>query len=181
MKPEYFSNFVEDADKALEHLLTLEWLNATEARQEYFMADQPRIYVYGKGTGVREYASKEFTSVVKDILEQLNTRCGTEYNVCFLNRYNDQRQHLGWHADDGLHMDGNHPIASVSFGAEREIWWKPKADKGEVPPHQRQLLGHGSLFVMPSGFQELFYHKIPKCDKACGIRISLTFRKWSDS
>ena len=39
---------------------------------------------------------------------------GVAYNVCFLNRYDDQRNHLGWHADDSPEMDHDHPIAVVS-------------------------------------------------------------------
>ena len=73
-------------------------------------------------------------------------------------------------------MDLDHPIAVVSLGAEREIWWKDKHFKGTIPQENRQLLKNGSLFIMPAGFQNDHLHKIPRCDRPCGIRISLTFR-----
>jgi hypothetical protein len=75
-------------------------------------------------------------------------------------------------------MDHNHPIAVVSLGAERELWWKPKSFAGEVPFEWRQMMGNGSLFVMPAGFQLSHVHRIPKCNKPCGMRISLTFRRF---
>ena len=152
MKPEYHNNFVANfanSDDVLKHLLELNWLSVTEARKEYFMSDVPRSYVYGKPPHDREYHSSEYSDVVKGIQNELNFG-GFDYNVCFLNRYDTQKHQLGWHADDSPTMDRDHPIAVVSFGAEREIWWKLQEEKGEVPKDQRQKLGHGSLFVMPA-------------------------------
>ena len=86
---------------------------------------------------------------------------------------------MGWHADDSPEMDTTHPIAVVSFGAERFIWTKDKSCKGNIPDEDKYMLGDGSLFVMPAGFQENHLHKIPKSDRLdCGGRISLTFRKF---
>jgi alkylated DNA repair dioxygenase AlkB len=177
MTPKYIERFHKTPDEALVSLLALEWLQVTEARLEYFMSDVPRRYAYGKGIGEREYQSREYTETVLAILAELNTG-GAGYNVCFLNRYNHQKHQLGWHADDSPTMDRDHPIAVVSFGAEREIWWRKKGDKGVVPPGCRQVLGHGSLFVMPGGFQDGHQHRIPKCDRECGVRVSLTFRRY---
>jgi alkylated DNA repair dioxygenase AlkB len=75
-------------------------------------------------------------------------------------------------------MDSAHPIAVVSFGCEREIWWRKIGEKGVVPPENRQLLRHGSLFVMPAGFQDLYEHRIPKSPGTTHTRISLTFRRY---
>ena len=75
-------------------------------------------------------------------------------------------------------MIPNHDIAVISLGAEREIWWKQKDFKGPIPKENKQLLQNGSLFIMPAGFQKDYLHKIPKCDHACNIRISLTFRNY---
>lgn len=178
MKPDYYSRFIDKPDEILEHLLQLNWIDVTEARREYFMSDVPRTYQYGKGVGVREYHSEPYSEIVEDIQHRLNYAFNCGYNVCFLNRYDHQRQHLGWHADDSTSMDGDHAIAVVSFGAEREIWWKLQTEKGKVPPENRQKLGHGSLFIMPPHFQETYYHRIPKCDRECGVRVSLTFRRY---
>jgi alkylated DNA repair dioxygenase AlkB len=130
-------------------------------------------YTYGSGRGVRTYRSIPYLPTVEDIQRTLNSRgarCPCEgdlctdpscdwpetpltYNVCFLNRYGNAGQHLGWHADDSPGMDHEHPIAVVSFGQPREIWWREHDQKGVIPSEQRQLLASGSLFVMPPGFQ----------------------------
>lgn len=177
MTPEYLPNFIDNTDKIFQHLLGLNWLQETEARQEYFMSDVPRSYAYGKGDYEREYHSSPYSDEVLEIQNKLNAG-GNQYNVCFLNRYNHQHHALGWHADDSPTMDREHPIAVVSFGAEREIWWKEQAYKGPIPKENRQKLGNGSLFVMPALFQDSYFHKIPKCDHVCDVRISLTFRRY---
>lgn len=170
----------------------LTWLEVTAARKEYFMSDRPRAYRYKTFDGEREYRSAPFTPPVLGLragfallrlfpLDLVGLGAAAlDFNVCFLNRYDTQHGHLGWHADDSPEMSHDHPIAVVSLGAEREIWWKPKAEKGETPPDRRRLLEHGSVFVMPAGFQREYLHRIPKCDRACGTRISLTFRHYLD-
>lgn len=178
MKPTYQDGFVQHTDEVLEHLLGLNWLDVTEARLEYFMSDEPRSYTYGKPPHAREYHASVYTDPVQRIQDRLNAVLNANFNVCFLNRYNTQKHQLGWHADDSPTMDRNHPIAVVSFGAEREIWWKPKDENGIVPKDQRQLLGSGSLFVMPPGFQDSHLHRIPKADREVGVRVSLTFRRY---
>lgn len=176
-----------EPDKILEHLLALDWMSKTERRREYFMSDVPRYYEYSAFGGMRGYDSSPFTDVVETLrqgLAVLPDRDGkwqpTQFNVCFLNRYDVQHDNLGWHADDSPGMDLDHPIAVMSFGAEREIWWKPKTFKGEIPKEWRRLLQHGSTFIMPAGFQREYFHRIPKCDHACGVRVSLTFRHFID-
>jgi alkylated DNA repair dioxygenase AlkB len=171
----------------------LTWLEVAAARKEYFMSSSPRSYRYKTWDGEREYHSAPFTVPVFGLLEALRmlpqvlpTQAAAlgltalDFNVCFLNRYDTQHGHLGWHADDSPEMSHDHPIAVVSLGAEREIWWKPKTEKGETPPERRRLLEHGSVFVMPAGFQRDHLHRIPKCDRAVGTRISLTFRHYLD-
>ncbi len=168
-------------DFLLARLLELPWWDVTAARREYFMSDKPRAYDYKTWDGSRTYHSADFTPEVLGVVQGLNVMTeGGRYNVCFLNRYDNQQQHLGWHADDSPGMDLDHPIAVVSVGVEREIWWKPKTHKGEIPPEWRRKLEHGSFFIMPAGFQREYLHRIPKCDHACGTRISLTFRHFID-
>ena len=108
-------------------LTELKWITKRTARHEYFMSDVERNYTYGnKGTGNETYTSQPFSPKVKLLMNKLNTEFDTKYNVCFLNKYDDQFQHLGWHADDFEGMDKTQPIAVISYGAEREIWVKDK-------------------------------------------------------
>ncbi len=171
---------------ALAPLLTeVPWLRETETRQECFMSDPIQSYTYGQGRGVRTYTSIPFHPVPQDLMAAVNAHLAAEYdpawghfNGCFLNRYDDALQHLGWHADDFERMDHSHPIVVVSVGQPREIWWRTFGQKGEIPDSQKQLLGDNSLFMMPPGFQQTHQHRIPKGDRTMGPRVSLTFRRF---
>lgn len=154
------------------------WLNEDTPRDECFMSKHCIEYTYGRGQGVRTYKSVPFHPIVYAAMLKLNKHFDTQYNVCFLNKYQDQKNHLGWHSDDSPEIDSQHPIAVVSLGAEREIWWREIGAKGEVPSENKQLLQSGSLFVMPAGFQQQYQHRIPKHDSECDVRISLTYRKY---
>lgn len=151
------------------------WVNQEAPRNECFMSDKTRIYSYGKGF-VRTYASVPFSNIVHQIMSDINKEYSTNYNVCFLNYYQDQFQHLGWHADDSPEMNPDHPIAVVSFGAERYIWCKEKDHTGSY--QQQYLLKSGSLFIMPAGYQKNHVHRIPKHYCPCDGRISLTYRNF---
>lgn len=176
--PFYVYPYIDKPDEIFKSLFELSWLKMTETHSEYFMSDKPRSYTYGSGNGIRTYSSNEFSREVNKIMIDLNQEFNLHYNVCFLNRYENEKEWLGWHADDSPEMDKKHPISVVTFGAEREIWWKPKDFKGEIPKDQRKILENGSLFTMLGGFQDYFYHKIPKHFSPCGPRISLTFRRF---
>ena len=159
------------------------WTRHTEARQECFMSTNPgETYTYGVGRGTRTYTATEFTRSVGHVLRSLNaggvTKAYKGFNVCFLNLYANQHQHLGWHADDSPGMDHEHAIAVVSLGEPRELWWRAKGASGVVPAAQRVLLASGSLLVMPPGFQLTHQHRIPKGERAMGARASLTFRRY---
>ena len=179
MYPAYVPKYTISPDVLFETLLEeINWIERTPARKEYFMSDIDLDYTYGSGRGVRTYSSAPLNDTVRKLMAELNKTTGSDYNVCFLNYYETQKNHLGWHSDDSIEMDNDHPIAVLSLGVAREIWWKPKEHKGEIPNEWKQLLASGSLFVMPLGFQDKYYHKIPKHWGECGGRISLTFRRY---
>lgn len=156
----------------------VDWINETKMRKECFMSDSEIEYSYLDYSGAPVYTSRPFLAKVKEVMENVNSELGTSLDICFLNLYMNDRNGLGWHSDDSHTIDQNEGIAVVSFGAEREIWWKKKGEKGTVPESNRRLLGNGSLFYMPPGFQDTHLHRIPKWDKECGPRVSLTFRKY---
>lgn len=227
----YVPGYIKDGDTGAvtaikEELLKLDWQTKRTARHEYFMAAKQRTYSYGnRGTGDETYQSQPFSFLVRALLLLINHDLHTELNVCFLNKYDDEKQHLGWHADNFPDMRKDQPIVVVSFGAEREIWMKDKRGftcdecckdqpgihksvdqmcqgevardglpvchicdgtnftsappKGRQPAEQKQLLEEGSMFIMPAGYQDTHLHRIPKHDRPCGYRISLTFRSFA--
>lgn len=209
-----------------QHLLDLNWMTKKTARHEYFMSTTPRVYSYGNAaTGSQEYDSQPFTDRVDTLRQWLNRTYDTKFNVCFLNKYDDEHQHLGWHADEFPGMDASEPIFSMSYGAVREIWvkekkgfrcpcpqcggcgyystetmarygdepvscpmcdggkggpfWQKEPPNKKQPADQRFLLGEVSIFIMPPGYQDTHLHRIPKHDRPCGWRISLTFRTFN--
>jgi len=182
MKPEFIPEYTPDD---LFEILRDEvaWVNRDSPRDECFMAapGAPTVYSYGndneKRTALHTYHAVEMHPRVLKLLEKLNADFGTTYNVCVLNYYKDKHQHLGWHPDDSPEQDLQHPIAVIAFGAARFIWVKKKGEKGAIPDSQKFLMTPGSLFIMPGGFQDDHVHRIPKHDRDCGGRISLTYRK----
>lgn len=177
MRPEYHKNWV--GFSMFDTLMNeVAWVNRDAPRDECFMALENLEYSYGNEMHARTYNSVNMRPEVNFLMLSLNAEFGTNYNVCFLNHYKSEREHLGWHSDDSPEMDQYHPIAVISFGAERFIWVKPIGFKGEIPVEDKYLLHDGSLFIMPPGFQEKFQHRIPKHDRPCGGRISLTFRRF---
>ena len=176
MKPEYLDCF--DNPELFERLRNeIPWTNRDAPRDECFMAFESLEYSYGKGF-TRTYTSVDMNELVQTIMTHVNLITDSSYDICFLNYYKSDKEHLGWHADDSPEMDENHPIAVVSFGAERYIWVKENGVTGNIPDEDKYLLKDGSLFIMPPGFQKEYLHKIPKHDRPCGGRISLTFRKY---
>jgi len=187
MKPIYISSAFDDVTID-EVLSSTPWIQVTDARLECFMSATTDTYTYGEGRGVRTYTPVPYSTLVDRIQKTLNGhiahvlnehpyRSG-RYNVCFLNRYDNAAMQLGWHSDDSPGMDHEHPIAVVSFGQAREIWWREKGQTGVIPADQRQLLAHGSVFIMPEGMQRTHQHRIPKGDKPMGTRVSLTYRHY---
>lgn len=160
------------------------WAHRVEARAEAFMAAQPLRYTYGQGPGERTYIAGPLCAGVDQVLTVANGMLAClvgptwgRLNGAFLNRYDGERNQLGWHADDAPEMDPTAPIAVVSFGAVRMIEWKLR-EGGEV---HRQELVDGSLFVMPPGFQSAHLHRIPKAGYRCGPRVSITLRRFLES
>ena len=175
----YKDNIIND--KSIFNSLSndLSWISVTDTRHECFMSKNKISYTYGAGRGIRTYDSIVFNPIVESIMNKLNDEYNCKYDICFLNKYDNEKMHLGWHADDSPEIDLDHPIAVISLGAEREIWIKKFGFKGEIPKENKFLLKNGSLFIMPSGFQKYYLHKIPKWFKPCNTRISLTFRKYN--
>lgn len=172
----YTPKYISDPDACLEALQKeLAWERRADApRSEYYCNDYLKPYTYGRGRGVRTYEPQVYHPVIMSIRRQIEDLTGAVFEVCFLNRYLNQSDQLGYHADDSPEMDDARPIAIVSFGAERDIMFRPKGSSDIEPT--RLTLGHGSLCLMSPGMQDYWEHRIPKASRMCGERISLTFR-----
>lgn len=162
-----------------EELTDMDWLSLVKSRKEFFMASTPGIeYSYGKKEYANTYVAQPLTNSVKLILDQINRDFGTSYDLVFLNRYDSNSDNIGWHSDDSPEMDSDHPIAVLSLGQARRIQTVEKVHSQNKEAVREYLLRNGSLFIMPKGFQETHFHRIPKEGFKCDTRISLTFRKY---
>lgn len=177
----YSTGFVADPDAAFKALWEeLAWTRRDKVpRREYYANDAGAVYAYGNPEFAREYHPQPWHPVMRELQEKLTALTGHKFEACFLNGYEDQSDFLGWHADDSPEMDPKRPIAIISLGVEREIWFRPQEDKLAV---EKVKLGHGSLCLMAAGMQAPggWYHRIPKASFLCGPRISLTFRGYVD-
>jgi hypothetical protein len=204
----YIRSFVPNPDAAFLALRDeLSWERREDApRSEYYCNDFPNAYVYGRGKGRRLYEPRPYHPIILALRKDLETLLGFKFEVCFLNRYLNQSDQLGWHADDSPEMDDARPVVTVSLGeknakgepVEREIWFRPKLERpekqivaqliadgdalaaGAVNPIEKLQLEHGSAAIMAPGMQDTHEHRIPKASFQCGERISLTYRGYVD-
>ncbi len=179
----YVEDFISNPSEVFAELKALDWERRdTTPRSEYYVNDFGAPYTYGTGRGRREYLPRVKTPQIDRMQNMLAMMTGHNLEVCFLNRYLDQSDQLGWHADNSPEMDDARPIAIISLGVEREIWFRendPQANMlrivSEKPIH-KLLLGNGSLCLMAPGMQDTHQHRIPKASRQVGERISLTYR-----
>lgn len=173
-------------------------------RREYYVNVLDKQYSYGLAAYARTYEAQPMHETLLKIWMKAEAQFGHAFETCFLNGYDDGKDHLGWHADDSPEMDDARPILIVTFGAEREIWFRKNSSEVEQlvvadPAYRlrggvmdadelqelrsrynevaKLRLGHGSLCEMKPGMQDTHQHRIPKSsENVCGPRISLTFR-----
>lgn len=178
----YIPRFVEDPAAVFEALRGIDWERRPGTpRCEYYCNDHQVPYTYGRGKGIRQYMPKPYIEPILRIRRDLEELTGDTLDVCFLNMYLNQSDHLGWHSDDSPEMDDTRPIVTVSLGVPREIWFRPT--RAPLPDGlltsedvEKVLLETGSACVMKPGMQDEWQHRIPKSSAICGERISLTFR-----
>lgn len=171
-----FVNVVSGSPTVSQLWKQMPWETRTEARKECFFNDRGTSYTYGSGMGERTYTpalDHDMPDLVRFSKWLVEDHFGHPFEACFINGYLNERQALGWHADDSELIDHTKPIVVISFGVERQIWVRPFPVDGEVKKFD---LPTGSMFVMPAGMQQTHQHRIPKHHAACGERISLTFR-----
>lgn len=183
---EYLPNWVTAADDVFNVLWNeLDWVrHPLVPRREYYTNLCGVDYAYGSGDFARTYKSQPLHWYIEVLLSNLMFATDIPFEAVFINGYDDGTDHLGWHSDNSPEMDDDRPIGIVSLGAEREIWFRPEVVKNKgysLPsPVTKLKLGHGSLCLMQPGMQDTHQHRIPKSDRVCGPRISLTFRGYVD-
>jgi alkylated DNA repair dioxygenase AlkB len=102
-----------------------------------------------------------------------------QFNSCLLNLYRDQKDSVGFHADDERELGINPNIASISLGETRKFILKQyRTSDGSHPEGYHEVdLTSGSLLIMSGATQHYWKHSIPKSNIEVNPRINLTFRK----
>lgn len=185
----YIPNFLTEPEgkAALYNLAQLAWLRVGAVpRMEYYINTTGAPYTYGSGEFARTYESRPGDPTISWLWSKAEMQAEVGFEVVFLNRYLNERDHLGWHSDNSPEMDDGRPIAIISIGTPREIWFRriPPVIKDDglglgvsyEPTIDKLMLEHGSLCLMAPGMQDTHQHRIPKSSRACPERISLTFR-----
>ncbi len=162
----------------------LNWVHRENTpRKEYWTNTENRDYTYGKGMGERTYSPDVSHPLIKWIALCTGLGFGIKYTKygCFLNRYDDGKDALGWHADDDPGIDHSMPILVVTLYKN-----EPKPNRLrylEIMPFggtKADIVSYGvtngSFLIMKPGMQDAYYHRIPKAGYEVEPRISLTYR-----
>lgn len=156
-----------------ELLEEIEWERRPDApRYEAYFNEVAAPYTYGRGAGRRTYLPQPWSPCVLLIKSLVEQAARTHFEAMFANRYDNDHDWLGWHADDSPEMDPARPIVVVSLGGPRDIELRPKG--GQTA--RKISLASGSLLQMDAGMQASWEHRIPKAGRRASPRISLTFR-----
>lgn len=159
----------------------LDWIRHDDApRIEYWDTLLGKPYTYGRGQGQRTYQPQEHNPLISMIRDKLYVDGFDYYEGCFLNGYRNNRDALGWHADDDPGIDHSRGIAIVTLyesedAKPRSIQFREVFENSVGPPENLEL-AHGSLAIMAPGMQFTHQHRIPKAGFEAKRRISLTFR-----
>ena len=142
---------------------------------------QPRLVAWYGEPGLRYTYSRitmeaiPWTDALQKIKARVEALSGSAFNSVLLNYYRDQRDSMGFHADDEPELGQEPVIASLSLGAERTLVFRHRHRRNV--PDARIPLPSGSLLLMRGATQSCWKHGIRKSTKPTGPRLNLTFRR----
>ncbi|WP_119396170.1 alpha-ketoglutarate-dependent dioxygenase AlkB family protein [Salinibius halmophilus] len=144
-------------------------------RQHLWLAASQQSYRY---SGI-SMQSAGWPHWLAALTERLNQQFDTRFNSALANHYRGGQDKMGWHSDDEPELGQNPVIAIVSLGVARYLGVRRK---GETKMLEKVCLDHGSLLLMPSGFQSHWQHALlaQSPQLVTQSRYSLTFRHTGD-
>lgn len=173
---------VKDFDKQRDVLIE-NWFDTNGMRQETikmfgkeylqprlirFEGDESISYTYSR----KKLKAQPWSKVTLELRSHLKQLFNMEFNSVLINCYRDGSDSMGLHADNEPELGSNPVIASVSYGAEREIIFKENNGKRTM----KIILPHGSLLIMKGALQHDWKHEIRKTAKSLNSRLNFTFR-----
>jgi alkylated DNA repair dioxygenase AlkB len=101
------------------------------------------------------------------------------YNQVLVNWYQNGLHYINAHSDNEKQLIKEHPIISISLGAERIFRIRNKETKEIV---KDIVMKNGSYLIMGGKMQQNFTHEVPKITgksgENTGKRINITFRNF---
>lgn len=139
-----------------------------------------------------EHTALEIPEILAPFLAYANKVCapylksynGHQFNMIFLNWYEDGRHYIGYHADDEKQLFHNEAgetlVFSLTFGATRQFYLRENVETKPLPKPIKLTLSHGSAILMGGTCQETHKHCVPRINgkkaTTIGQRINMTFR-----
>lgn len=160
-----------------------EWFEVDSMKQEKIKLFgkefyQPRLIRFEGDKGVNYkysnqiYVAEDWGVKSKEILKKINEITPQPFNSVLMNLYRDGNDSMGLHADNEPELGVTPTIASVSYGAERSIWFKENNGNRKI----KVSLKHGSLLIMTGNLQSNWKHEVKKSKKVDSPRLNFTFR-----
>lgn len=111
------------------------------------------------------------------------------FNSCLVNCYRDGNDSIKPHFDSTENFGPTPVIAILSIGETRDIYFKRRRYNKDNPKSLKLdtqfqhlnckiSLEEGSLLIMAGDTQKYYVHEIPKENRFCSKRYSLTFREF---
>lgn len=164
----------EDQANVLRRLQSdVKWERHDTNRVEALFKRHPAPYYYSLTRGERPYHPQLEPSALAYVWENVQAFVGCKFEACFINWYEREVSHIGWHRDNSPSIDQTRPIAVLSLGAGCLVRFR-----SSLPPITADSLKveGGSLYVMQAGMQEHYRHAVYG---TAGARLSLVFRGMS--
>jgi Domain of unknown function (DUF4326) len=137
---------------------------------------------------------KDAPPEILDLLKKLSDHVGVELNYASVLGYRDQFDHINFHQHTEDSVEDDASVYVISLGHNRELVTRPlvlcedpDCKKAKNGPHKhgttdRSLYEsimpeHGSLYILPSGYNVTHEHEIPNSKFKCGLRISINCKR----
>jgi len=169
----YVAHFLDDPDAIYAEMVKLPWTRRPGFMGHLVPRDEVWIAPYDYRYSRRLYPAYDgWTPELLAIKAKVEKLTGVKYDSVLCNFYRTGKDSVAFHCDCEDEMSSDHPIASVTLGAERVFQMRSKDGKH----NEKVTLANGSALVMGAGMQEKWEHAVPKTAKDIGGRINLTFR-----
>ena len=180
---EYHENFVDPTSESviLSEIASLKFnrKSPNKAVQNKFLSTFSEPYTWDsskKDPVVNTPISlKEFPGI-RSAMTDINDKFGFYMNSALVTYYKDGSVNARLHDDAEVELDPNQPICVLSFGIKRPVQFVYKGSSNKRATDLTLEPDNCSMYVMKSGCQGYFYHRVPANKAINDHRVSISFR-----